>query len=69
LRSARLGNPASQFVVGELLEMFPDAFNELPEEDTSQLSDEEYSAIYWYELAAEKGITDARKATEYLLAQ
>lgn len=68
LRSARLGNPASQFVIGELLEMFPDAFNELPEEDTSQLTDEEFSAIYWYELAAEKGITDARKATEYLLA-
>lgn len=48
------GDPAAQFIVAELLEIFPDA-----------LADSE-GAEYWYERAAEGGVTDSDSAYRML---
>lgn len=55
------GNAPAQFVVGELLDIFPDALSDfdLPEEATE--------AAYWYGKAAEAGVTDAAIASDRLL--
>lgn len=54
-RAARLGNPSAQFVIAELLDVFPDIF---PDSDTP--------ACYWYRKAAEAGIKDAETAGKEL---
>lgn len=56
LRAAQLGQPSAQFVIAELLDIFPDA-----------LSDTIPGAPYWYEKAADAGITDAEAAADRLL--
>lgn len=56
LQAANGGNPAAQFIIAELLDFFPDA-----------LPDSVAPAQYWYEKAAESGITDAEEATRRLL--
>ena len=56
LRAAELGNPSAQFVIAELLDIFPDA-----------LPDSVPPAQYWYERAASAGIKDADSATRFLL--
>jgi len=50
-KAACMGEPSAQFIVAEMLEVFPDAFPQ----DT-------IGAGRWYERAAEQGITDARMA-------
>ena len=62
VRAARAGNPSAQFVIGELLEIFPDALDGLPEGEG--LSDD---PSFWYEKAAEGGVTDADTATKVLM--
>ncbi len=61
LQAARLGDPSAQFVIAELLDIFPDALTELPPE--------EQTAAYWYERAAAQGVGDAETATLRLLNQ
>lgn len=57
--AALRGNPSAQFVIAELLDIFPDAITfEIPEQNT---------AAYWYDRAASRGITDARTASSRLL--
>lgn len=53
--AAQEGNPSAQFIVAELLDFFPDLF---PEE----------TAEYWYEKAAESGVTDSESAYRALYA-
>ena len=60
--AARAGNPSAQFVVGELLEIFPDALKGNP--DWSGISDDPF---FWYEKAASAGVTDAAIASKRLL--
>lgn len=55
-QAAELGNPSAQFVIAELLDIFPDA-----------LPDSVPPAAYWYERAAASGITDAESATRALI--
>lgn len=55
--AARLGDPSAQFIIAELLDIFPDALNYL----NPQLSEEE-NAFFWYSKAAEAGITDSETA-------
>ena len=68
LTAALMGNAPSQFVIGELLDIFPDAlmddapqaiidyyFEGDPPEDIN-------SAEYWYDLAADAGIENAETA-------
>lgn len=64
LEAARGGNAPAQFILGELLDIFPDAlsleeFSPAPEETTAE---------YWYEKAAESGITDSEEAFSALLS-
>lgn len=64
-KAALAGNPSAQFVIAELLDMFPDALS-----DIVPLIDEPYiidDPQYWYSRAALAGISDAAAATEYLL--
>lgn len=56
LRAALLGQPSAQFVIAELLDIFPDA-----------LSDTIPGAPYWYEKAAAAGISDAEAAASRLI--
>lgn len=59
---AKGGNPTAQFIIGELLEIFPDALRNLPEAEG--LPDD---PNYWNEKAASAGVTDAAIAMELLL--
>lgn len=58
------GDPSAQFVVGELLEIFPDALNSLIGEESSVLTLPEY----WYDKAASQGVTDSETAAQKLLS-
>lgn len=58
-RAAELGNAPAQFVISELLEMFPDALAEIPGADAD--------ARAWAARAAAAGVTDAAAATRLLL--
>lgn len=62
VRAAVGGNPSAQFVLGELLEIFPDAL--LNVAGAEELSDDPY---FWYEKAAAGGVNDAAQATQLLL--
>lgn len=64
VRAAAAGNAPAQFVIGELLEIFPDALSgmELPE-------GAEAGPAYWFEKAAAAGVGDAETATRMLLAE
>lgn len=60
--AARRGEPSAQFVIGELLDIFPDAL-----EGIAPDSPDTPGAHYWYDEAAKKGVTDADSATRLLL--
>lgn len=64
------GEPASQFVIAELLEIFPDALENVPlkKEQSEETPDFFYDPNYWYEKAAEAGITDSESAFSHLLS-
>lgn len=53
--AAIAGNPSAQFIIAELLEFFPDIL-------------ETYPAVYWYEKAAEEGVTDSERAYQLLFS-
>lgn len=60
---ALAGDPSAQFILAELLEIFPDALSDrLPEGYT----DEALSPSYWYALAAAAGVSSARQAADRL---
>ena len=73
LEGAMRGNPSAQFVVAELLEIFPDA---LSGDGISGILHDYYGkaglprdidkAAYWYEKAAAQGVADAAEATRRL---
>lgn len=56
LRAANAGQPSAQFIIAELLDIFPDA-----------LPDSVPPAVFWYGKAAASGITDASEATQRLI--
>lgn len=62
VEAALAGNPSAQFVIGELLEIFPDALN-----GNEEWSDVSNDPFLWYERAAEQGVTDADTAMRLLL--
>lgn len=66
LTAALRGNAAAQFVIAELLDIFPDSLEGRPELPTDA-SAAIHTAEYWYDLAAQAGITDATTATRSLL--
>lgn len=65
--AAMLGNPSAQFIIAELLEVFPDAlkgidFNSIIQIPDQMSADDVYSPSFWYEKAAEGGVKDATTA-------
>ena len=74
LRAALLGQPSAQFVIGELLDIFPDSLSSAAPEATlaefygsqSEIPSEIYTASYWYEQAACQGVTDSETAAQLL---
>lgn len=75
IEAAFLGNPSAQFVVAELLEIFPDALKEeslqkrlmeiIPPEFTEETVND---PRFWYEKAALQGVTNAEEATVSLFS-
>lgn len=64
-RAAQAGNPSAQFIIGELLEIFPDALDNLdPSYFAAPLSDD---PAFWFDAAAAAGVTDADIAMRRLL--
>lgn len=62
-RAALGGNASAAFILGELLEFFPDAL------EGEELAPERRQAAYWLERAAEGGIVDAAAAEAALLGE
>ena len=75
LKAALLGQPSAQFVIGELLDIFPDALSDsvpaaiLCKFYPDTIPDGVFSAPYWYEKAAGAGIADAEAAAAALLRE
>lgn len=65
VEAALAGNPSAQFVIGELLEIFPDALVRFSGKDGQPLPDD---PSYWFDLAARQGVSDATQAADRLLA-
>lgn len=63
--AAKGGDPSAQFLIAELLEFFPDALVNKENETTP----EENNAAYWYDLAAQQGVTDSEKAYQLLMSR
>lgn len=57
--AAKKENPSAQFIIAELLDIFPDALDNLA-------PDIEKSAEYWYEKAKLQGVTDSESAYRLL---
>lgn len=66
-RAAAAGNPSAQFVVAELLDLFPDALLDISDDDLTPLTPRIADATYWYARAAEAGIDSAEKAADALI--
>ena len=62
-KAALEGDPSAQFILAELLEIFPDI---LKNTTTEHLEEEFYLPSYWYARAAEAGITDSESAYQRL---
>lgn len=62
LQAAREGDPSAQFIIAELLEIFPDILRQ------DSVEGEALSPQYWYDLAARDSVTDARQAAARLFA-
>lgn len=74
LKAALRGNPSAAFIIGELLDIFPDALkDEDPMEEISvfyganNVPSDIMSPDFWYARAAEKGVKDAEEASRLLL--
>lgn len=69
-RGAFAGDPSAQFILAELLEIFPDALQgeEWKGKDWMNPELRGKDAQYWFSLAAEQGITNARDAIRALFS-
>lgn len=66
-RSAAAGYPPAMFIIGELLEIFPDAFATLSPDVRPLFEDAPADAQYWLQKARNAGISDAAAANRSLL--
>lgn len=73
LKGALLGDPSSEFILGETLEIFPDILNTEENRETIRFwninelpAGEIDNPLFWYEKAAAKGIKDSDAAYEAL---
>ncbi|MCM1376860.1 MAG: sel1 repeat family protein [Clostridium sp.] len=63
--AARGGNPSAEFILSELLEIFPDALRDI--NVSPPPTSDEQSAFYWMEKARDAGILNAEEAAKALL--
>lgn len=63
VKGASGGDPSAQFILAELLEIFPDILSEYSD---LTLNPEMSSPTWWYEKAARQNVTDAATAIERL---
>lgn len=61
VKAAKAGNPSAQFILGELLEIFPDTLRKISESEGVP-----EDAEYWMKEAASAGVTDAEEAARRL---
>ena len=67
--AALSGDPSAQFVIAEMLEIFPDAIHSNLEKYLSGASHGEMTdPTFWYEKAQEGGVTDSEKAYEKMFS-
>ncbi len=59
-KGAAGGDPSAEFIIGELLEIFPDAWKDTPPEIS--LTQEQRLSSYWLQSAAAKGVRNASEA-------
>ena len=64
-KAAIAGDPSAQFIIAEMLEIFPES---LPAggEETSGFLDDFLSPSFWYEKASQAGVTEAESAYRQL---
>lgn len=61
------GDPSAQFIIAEMLEIFPEALQSIEKRNPTNDKDFE-SPSFWYEKAAQSGVKDAESAYRELLA-
>lgn len=66
-RAATMGNHPAQYILAELLDLFPDALADILGSGNNRSDLAETNAAYWYARAAEGGIADGRSAIEALI--
>lgn len=66
LRAALAGDPSARFIIAETLEIFPDALSKAARDSGMQIVPEMNVPQYWYDLAAEEGVSDAETALKLL---
>ena len=66
--SALRGYGPAQFIIAELLDFFPDTLNSIPPSsfEDIRITEDMHTSQFWYEKAAEVGITDADEAYKAL---
>lgn len=65
-RAARMGNASAQFIIAEMLDMFPDALSDILDSDENRWQQADVNAASWYEKASRQGVNNSREAMERL---
>lgn len=65
-RAATMGCPAAQYIIAELLDVFPDALADILYSRQNKYQNADVNAASWYEKASRAGINNARQAMESL---
>lgn len=65
-KAAEAGNPSAQFILAELLEIFPDAL--LSFSSDFSFDPKQNNPQFWYEKAKSQGVTDSDTAFKFLLS-
>lgn len=66
-RAASAGYAPAQYILAELLDIFPDALTDILDSPLDRGQHADVNAASWYEKAASGGITDAREALEAIV--
>ncbi len=66
-RSAKDGYPPAAYILAEMLDIFPDALTDILDSPEDADQNANVNAAYWYQIAAQGGITSARQALEAIV--
>lgn len=65
-RAADMGYAPAQYILAELLDIFPDALTDIIDSGVNRNQEANVNAVYWYEQAAEAGISNSEEALSRL---